>query len=85
MDCEAVPKGTSPERERAKRANEEKEDGSRILNRARQAHPGTIRLIEEGDHEPLPLVSHIMPLADVAKGYEIFNARKGNVNVLLKP
>ena len=48
--------------------------------------PQLSRLIEKGTLDPRPLISHIMPLADAAKGYEIFNARKDNVmKVLLKP
>ncbi len=48
--------------------------------------PELSRLIEKGILNPRPLISHIMPLEDAAKGYEIFNARKDNVmKVLLKP
>ncbi len=48
--------------------------------------PELTRLIERGAIDPRPLVSHVMPLADAAKGYEIFSARKDNVmKVLLKP
>ena len=48
--------------------------------------PELSRLIEKGILNPRPLISHIMPLSDAAKGYEIFNARKDNVmKVLLKP
>jgi alcohol dehydrogenase len=48
--------------------------------------PQLSRLIEHGTLDPRPLISHIMPLADAAKGYEIFNARKDKVmKVLLKP
>ncbi|HEV2170538.1 MAG TPA: zinc-binding dehydrogenase, partial [Candidatus Binatus sp.] len=48
--------------------------------------PELARLIEHGTIDPRPLVSHVMPLDDAAKGYEIFNARKDNVvKVLLKP
>ena len=48
--------------------------------------PQLSRLIEHGTLDPRPLISHIMPLDDAAKGYEIFNARKDNVmKVLLKP
>jgi alcohol dehydrogenase len=48
--------------------------------------PELARLIERGTLNPRPLISHVMPLDDAAKGYEIFNARKDNVmKVLLKP
>jgi S-(hydroxymethyl)glutathione dehydrogenase/alcohol dehydrogenase len=48
--------------------------------------PELSRLIEKGALDPRPLISHMMPLADAAKGYGIFNARKDNVmKVLLKP
>ena len=48
--------------------------------------PELARLIERGTLDPRPLISHVMPLDDAAKGYEIFNARKDNVmKVLLKP
>ena len=48
--------------------------------------PELARLIEKGTLDPRPLISHVMPLNDAAKGYEIFNARKDNVmKVLLKP
>jgi threonine dehydrogenase-like Zn-dependent dehydrogenase len=48
--------------------------------------PELARLIEHGAIDPRPLISHVMPLEDAAKGYEIFNARKDNViKVLLKP
>jgi len=48
--------------------------------------PQLARLIERGTLDPRPLISHVMPLDDAAKGYEIFNARKDNVmKVLLKP
>jgi alcohol dehydrogenase len=48
--------------------------------------PELARLIEKGALDPRPLITHIMPLSDAAKGYEIFNAHKDNViKVLLKP
>ncbi len=48
--------------------------------------PELARLIERGTLDPRPLISHVMPLDDAARGYEIFNARKDNVmKVLLKP
>jgi alcohol dehydrogenase len=48
--------------------------------------PELARLIERGAIDPRPLVSHVLPLDDAAKGYEIFNARKDNaIKVLLKP
>ena len=48
--------------------------------------PELSRLIASGTLDPRPLISHVMPLDDAAKGYEIFNARKDNVmKVLLKP
>ena len=48
--------------------------------------PELSRLIEKGTLNPRPLISHIMPLDEAAKGYEIFNARKDNaMKVLLKP
>jgi len=48
--------------------------------------PELARLMERGTINPRPLVSHVMPLDDAARGYEIFSARKDNVmKVLLKP
>ena len=48
--------------------------------------PELARLIEHGTLDPRPLISHVMPLDDAAKAYEIFDARKDNVvKVLLKP
>jgi alcohol dehydrogenase len=48
--------------------------------------PELSRLIEKGALDPRPLVTHVMPLSEAAKGYEIFNAHKDNViKVLLKP
>jgi len=48
--------------------------------------PQLSRLIEKGTLDPRPLITHIMPLEEAAKGYEIFNAHKDNViKVLLKP
>jgi alcohol dehydrogenase len=48
--------------------------------------PQLSRLIEKGTLDPRPLITHIMPLSEAAKGYEIFNAHKDNViKVLLKP
>jgi len=48
--------------------------------------PELSRLIEKGIVNPRPLISHIMPLEEAPKAYEIFNARKDNVmKVLLKP
>jgi threonine dehydrogenase-like Zn-dependent dehydrogenase len=48
--------------------------------------PELARLIERGALDPRPLISHVLPLDDAAKAYEIFNARKDNVvKVLLKP
>ncbi len=48
--------------------------------------PELSRLIEKGALDPHPLITHIMPLSDAARGYEIFNAHKDNViKVLLKP
>lgn len=48
--------------------------------------PALTRLIDSGAIDPRPLVSHVMPLDEAARGYEIFNARKDNVvKVLLKP
>jgi len=48
--------------------------------------PELVRLMESGAIDPRPLISHVMPLDDAAKGYEIFSTRKDNVmKVLLKP
>ncbi len=48
--------------------------------------PELTRLMESGVIDPHPLISHVMPLDDAAKGYDIFSARKDNVmKVLLKP
>jgi alcohol dehydrogenase len=48
--------------------------------------PELARLMERGTLDPRPLISHVMPLADAAKGYDIFSARTDNVmKVLLKP
>ena len=48
--------------------------------------PELARLMERGTLDPRPLVSHVMPLDDAARGYEIFSARTDNVlKVLLKP
>jgi len=48
--------------------------------------PDLSRLIEKGTLDPRPLISHIMPLTDAPKAYEIFNAKKDNaMKVLLKP
>jgi alcohol dehydrogenase len=48
--------------------------------------PQLSRLLEKGTLDPRPLISHIMPLADAPKAYEIFNAKKDNaMKVLLKP
>jgi threonine dehydrogenase-like Zn-dependent dehydrogenase len=48
--------------------------------------PELVRLMERGAIDPRPLISHVMPLDDAAKGYEIFSARTDNVmKVLLKP
>ena len=42
--------------------------------------------METGAIDPRPLISHVMPLDDAAKGYDIFSARTDNVmKVLLKP
>ena len=76
----------SGNKERAHRASEETEDGSGILNRAPKAYPGIIPPNRKRHPEPRHLISHIMPLRDAPKAYEIFNARKDNVmKVLLKP
>ena len=48
--------------------------------------PELVRLMETGAIDPRPLISHVMPLDDAAKGYDIFSARTDNVmKVLLKP
>jgi alcohol dehydrogenase len=48
--------------------------------------PELARLIERGALDPRPLVTHVLPLDQAAKGYEIFNARTDNaIKVLLKP
>jgi threonine dehydrogenase-like Zn-dependent dehydrogenase len=48
--------------------------------------PELARLMESGAIDPRPLISHVMPLDDAAKGYDIFSARTDNVmKVLLKP
>ncbi|MDO8431230.1 MAG: alcohol dehydrogenase catalytic domain-containing protein [Candidatus Binatus sp.] len=48
--------------------------------------PELARLIERGALDPRPLISHVLPLDQAAKGYEIFDARTDNVmKVLLKP
>ena len=40
--------------------------------------------VETGAIDPLPIVSHTLPLADAAEGYRLFDARLAT-KVLLKP
>ena len=40
--------------------------------------------VEDGSIDPLPIVSHTLPLADAARGYEMFDRREAT-KVLLKP
>ncbi|HXW84027.1 MAG TPA: zinc-binding dehydrogenase, partial [Candidatus Binataceae bacterium] len=48
--------------------------------------PPLMNLIAHGKIDPRPIVSHILPLDDARRGYEIFDAhREGAVKVLLKP
>ena len=48
--------------------------------------PALMNLIAKGKIDPRPMVSHILPLDDAARGYQIFDARtEGAIKVLLKP
>jgi threonine dehydrogenase-like Zn-dependent dehydrogenase len=48
--------------------------------------PHLARLIEKGRLDPTPLVSHVLPLADTPRGYQIFDAKsEGALKVLIKP
>jgi alcohol dehydrogenase len=48
--------------------------------------PELSRLIEHKRIDPRPIVSHILPLEDAARGYKIFDARtEGAIKILLKP
>jgi threonine dehydrogenase-like Zn-dependent dehydrogenase len=40
--------------------------------------------VAEGKIDPLPIISHILPLAEAAKGYELFDRREAT-KVVLKP
>jgi threonine dehydrogenase-like Zn-dependent dehydrogenase len=44
----------------------------------------SMRAVEEGRIDPLPLISHVMPLEDAPEGYELFAARRA-MKVVLKP
>ena len=40
--------------------------------------------VESGAIDPLPIISHTLPLAEAALGYELFDSRRAR-KVLLKP
>jgi threonine dehydrogenase-like Zn-dependent dehydrogenase len=47
-----------------------------------------LRMIKEGKLRPQAVISHILPLKEAAKGYEIFNAKRDTdkcIKVVLKP
>jgi threonine dehydrogenase-like Zn-dependent dehydrogenase len=39
--------------------------------------------VADGSIDPLPIISHRLPLADVARGYELFDSREATKVVLL--
>jgi 2-desacetyl-2-hydroxyethyl bacteriochlorophyllide A dehydrogenase len=43
-----------------------------------------LEAVRGGAIDPMPIISHTMPLSDAAKGYELFDAREAT-KVLLKP
>jgi threonine dehydrogenase-like Zn-dependent dehydrogenase len=43
-----------------------------------------MKAVENGTIDPLPIISHTLPLDDAAKGYELFDRREAT-KVLLKP
>jgi len=43
-----------------------------------------MRAVEEGAIDPLPIISHTLPLAEAPKGYELFERREAT-KVVLKP
>lgn len=45
---------------------------------------GALAAVDEGKIDPLPLISHTLPLAEAAKGYELFDRREAT-KVVLKP
>jgi alcohol dehydrogenase len=48
--------------------------------------PELARLIEHKRIDPRPIVSHVMPLDEVPRGYKIFDARaEGAIKILIKP
>jgi alcohol dehydrogenase len=48
--------------------------------------PELARLIEHKRIDPRPIVSHVLPLDEVPRGYKIFDARtEGAIKILLKP
>ncbi len=48
--------------------------------------PHLARLIEKGRIDPLPIVSHVLPLDETPRGYQIFDGRtEGTTKVLLQP
>ena len=44
----------------------------------------SMRAVEEGRIDPLPLISHVLPLEDAPEGYELFATRRA-MKVVLKP
>ena len=48
--------------------------------------PHLARLIEKGRLDPRPIVSHVLPLSEAPRGYQIFDGHtEGAIKVLLKP
>ena len=43
-----------------------------------------MQALQDGSIDPLPIISHTLPLADAARGYELFDRREAT-KVLLKP
>jgi threonine dehydrogenase-like Zn-dependent dehydrogenase len=45
---------------------------------------GAMEAVAEGKIDPLPIISHTLPLEEAPKGYELFAAREAT-KVILKP
>ena len=43
-----------------------------------------MQAVRAGEIDPLPIISHVLPLSDAARGYELFDTRQAT-KVVLKP
>ncbi len=59
---------------------------SALVPAIRRYQPRVMQLIADGRLDPTPLLSHVLPLADAARAYEMMSERQdGAIKIVLKP